>query len=65
MSQLAIKNFDDVTGKHINTSCFFVFAWFSLKLKAFQGHTCRKQTLLPVCEKDMLFFLVVNIKKNV
>ena len=54
MSQLAIGNFNDVSGKHMNTPCFFIFVWFSLKAKAFLAHICRKKTL-PVCKKHAFF----------
>ena len=45
-SKLAILNFNDNTGKHMNTSCVFYLNWFSLKTKTFQAQVCKKQTYL-------------------
>ena len=47
-SQLAVRNFNDITRKHINIPCVFYFYVFSLKTKIFQTYFCIKQTLLPV-----------------
>ena len=41
VSQLPIRNFNDVTGKHEYTQCF-------LFLRGSQAHFCKKQALLPV-----------------
>ena len=54
-SQLAIKDFNDITGKQMNAPCVsFTFTWFSLKPKTFQVQIRRKEILLPVC-KNMYF----------
>ena len=65
-SQLAIRNFNDITRKHMDTPCvFFIFTWFSLKAKRFQQHFCKKQTLFPVVQlvKTCLFPVhLINVK---
>ena len=45
----------------------FIFTWFSLKIKTFQGQFCRKQTLLPAIQhvKTCLFAVQLIHVKNV
>ena len=47
-SQLAIRNLNDTTGKHVNTPCFFYFYLVFFKTRNFSSTLCRKQTLFPV-----------------
>ena len=65
-SIVAIRNFNNITRKHINKPCVFCFNVILFKPKTFQAHFCRKQTLLPDIQlvKSRLFpAQQINVKK--
>ena len=43
VSKLALRNFNYVSGKHMNIPCFFIFVLFSMKAKTFRADICRKK----------------------
>ena len=53
VSQLAFRNSNYVSRKHLNIPRFFIFVWFSMKAKTFPAHICRKKNFLFV--KNMSF----------
>ena len=63
MSQLAFRNFNYVSGKHMNIPWFFIFVLFSMKAKTFPAHICWKKAP-PVCKNWQFPVQIINIEKT-
>ena len=65
VSQFAIKNFNDITGKHINTPCVFYLYLVFLKFQNISNIFLQKKNTSSSLQKRSLFpVLLINIRKT-
>ena len=66
MSQLAIRNFIDITTEHMNTPCAFYFYVVFFENKNISSIYLQKTntSCYSPCEKHVIFVQLINIKNN-